>query len=148
MDFRGMPSAGRHYVGLSRLTDPENLFLFDFAADCICTAPQVKAEMKRMRDGCRVQVLAPNLSNAYPASLTLWLITLGLCMPMSLKFGRILIFKLLTSFSIQRPVLERPILRTIIIWMGIMYACRRSTSSGRCCSPTESWDGHSHPRSS
>jgi hypothetical protein len=27
--------------------------------------------MKRMRDGCRVQVLAPNLSNAYPTSLTL-----------------------------------------------------------------------------
>jgi hypothetical protein len=71
MDFRGMPSAGRHYVGLSRLTSPENLFLFDFAADNIRTAPQVKAEMKRMRDGCRVQVLAPNLNNAYPASLTL-----------------------------------------------------------------------------
>jgi hypothetical protein len=27
--------------------------------------------MKRMRDGCRVQLLAPNLINAYPASLTL-----------------------------------------------------------------------------
>jgi hypothetical protein len=71
MDFRGMPSAGRHYVGLSRLTNPENLFLFDFAADSIRTAPQVKAEMKRMRGGFRVQLLAPNLSNAYPASFTL-----------------------------------------------------------------------------
>jgi hypothetical protein len=71
MDFRGMPSAGTHYVGLSRLTSPENLFLFDFAADSIRTAPQVKAEMKRMRDGFRVQLLAPILSNAYPTSLTL-----------------------------------------------------------------------------
>jgi hypothetical protein len=66
-----MPSAGRHYVGLSRLTSPENLFLIDFAADSIRTALQVKVEMKRMRNGCRVQLLAPNLSNAYPASLTL-----------------------------------------------------------------------------
>jgi hypothetical protein len=71
MDFRGMPSADRHYVGLSRLTSPENPFLFNFAADSIRTAPQVKAEMKRMRDGCRVQLLAPNLSTAYPTSLTL-----------------------------------------------------------------------------
>jgi hypothetical protein len=72
MDFRGMPSAGRHYVGLSRLTAPEILFLFNFAADSIRTAPQVKAEMKRMRDDCRVQLFAPNLSsNAYPTSLTL-----------------------------------------------------------------------------
>jgi hypothetical protein len=31
----------------------------------------VKAEMKRMRDGFRVQLLALNLSNAYSASLTL-----------------------------------------------------------------------------
>jgi hypothetical protein len=72
MDFRGMPSADRHYVGLSRLTNPENLYLFDFAANSIRTAPQVKAEMKRMCDGFRVQLLAPNLSNAYPASLTLF----------------------------------------------------------------------------
>jgi hypothetical protein len=37
MDARGMPSAGRHYVELSRLTSLENLFLFDFAADSIRT---------------------------------------------------------------------------------------------------------------
>jgi hypothetical protein len=66
-----MPSAGRHYAGLCRLTSPENLFLFDCAANSIRTAPQVQAEMKRMRDGFRVQLLAPNLSNAYPASFTL-----------------------------------------------------------------------------
>jgi hypothetical protein len=71
MDFRGIPSAGRHYIGLSRLTSPDNCFIFNFDAESIRTSAEVKTEMKRLRDNHRVALKVPNLVNNYPESLML-----------------------------------------------------------------------------
>jgi hypothetical protein len=142
-----MPSAGRHYVGLSRLTAPENLFLFNFTADSVRTAPQVKAKMKRMREGCRVQVLAPNLTNNYPASLTLLAHNARSLHAHVAEVWNDINFQAADIILTQRSCSSVRFSRTLSSgWISI-YACGCSTSSGRRCS-LPSWDGHSHSRSS
>jgi hypothetical protein len=69
MEFRGMPSAGQHYVGLSRLTSPDNCFIYNFDAESIRTSAEVKTEMKRLRNNHRVALKVPNLVNLITQSL-------------------------------------------------------------------------------
>jgi hypothetical protein len=71
LDFSGIASPGRHYVGLSRLTSPDNLYILNFAADKILTSEKVKMEMDRLRQIRQVQLSMPNLSNLYPNALTI-----------------------------------------------------------------------------
>jgi hypothetical protein len=71
LDFSDIASPGRHYVGLSRLTSPDNLFIINFAADKILSSEKVKTEMARLRESKQVQLSVPNLSNGYSQVVTL-----------------------------------------------------------------------------
>jgi hypothetical protein len=71
LDFSGIASPGHHYVGLGRLTSPDNLFIIDFAASKILTSEKVKAEMARLRESKQVQLSVPNIFNEYPQVVTI-----------------------------------------------------------------------------
>jgi hypothetical protein len=71
LDFSGIASPGRHYVGLSRLTSPDNLFILDFGPDKILTSEKVKMEMARLCQTKQVKLSVPNLTNLYPQALTI-----------------------------------------------------------------------------
>jgi exonuclease III len=71
LDFSGIASPGRHYVGLRRLTLPDNVFIIDFAPDKILTSEKVKTEMARLCESKQVQLSVPNLTNEYPRVVTI-----------------------------------------------------------------------------